>query len=60
MKKDVRLYNLIFPTFMLFTFNPLFWGISLAGNFIIDSIVLLIISLAVYKKLSISFYKKLL
>lgn len=42
MKKDVKLYNMILPPFMLFFFIPTLWIVSALGNFIIDSIVLLI------------------
>ena len=45
MKKDVKLYNMILPPFMLFFFVPALWIVSALGNFIIDSIVLLIISI---------------
>ena len=47
MKRDERLYNLIFPVWMLYTplaaaVSPLIWGILLAGNFVWDSAVLLL------------------
>lgn len=41
MKKDVKLYNVLFPLWMLLMF-PQMWLIVLPGNFIIDSLVLLI------------------
>ena len=41
MKKDVTLYNVLFPLWMLLMF-PVMWLIVLPGNFIIDSIVLII------------------
>ena len=41
MKKDVKLYNVLFPLWMLLMF-PQMWLIVLPGNFIIDSVVLLI------------------
>ena len=47
MKKDVKLYNVLFPFWMLLLF-PQMWLIVLPGNFIIDSLVLLI-SMAVLK-----------
>lgn len=56
--KDIKLYNMILPPFMLFALVPLFWLISLVGNFIIDSAVLLIISLVIYKSFSGKLYKK--
>ena len=39
--KEVRLYNVLFPFWMLMLF-PVTWLIVLPGNFIIDSLVLLI------------------
>ncbi len=58
MKKNIKLYNLIFPVSMFLTFAPSFWIISAAGNFIIDSIVLLFIILILCKKMDWSIYKK--
>ena len=46
-KSSVRLYNVLFPFWMLLLF-PQMWLIVLPGNFIIDSAVLLI-SLAILK-----------
>ena len=40
MKKEMRLYNVLFPFWMLLLF-PTVWCIVLPGNFIIDSIVLI-------------------
>ncbi len=40
MKKDFKLYNVLFPFWMLLFF-PWMWLIVLPGNFIIDSLVLL-------------------
>ncbi len=40
-KNDIKLYNVLFPLWMILFF-PLTWLIVLPGNFIIDSIVLLI------------------
>lgn len=40
-KKDIKLYNVLFPLWMLLLF-PQAWLIVLPGNFIIDSAVLLI------------------
>ena len=58
MKKQVKLYNMILPPFMLLTFTPWLATISLIGHFIIDSIVLLIISMIVFKKINGKFYIK--
>lgn len=41
MKQEVKLYNLIFPIWMLWIF-PLTWLVILPANFIIDSLVVLI------------------
>lgn len=46
-KNDIKLYNVLFPLWMILLF-PLTWLVVLPGNFIIDSIVL-IISMAVLK-----------
>ncbi len=56
MKKDVKLYNMIFPPFILITFTPWFFVFSLVGNFLIDSAVLTVIMLVVFKKFDRSFY----
>lgn len=39
MKNDIKLYNVLFPLWMLLMF-PVTWLIVLPGNFIIDSLVL--------------------
>lgn len=57
-KGEVRLYNMILPPFMLMMFLPKLWFISLVGNFIIDSVMVLIISLIMFRKVSGVFYKK--
>lgn len=41
MKKEIKLYNVLFPLWMLLLF-PQMWLIVLPGNFLIDSLVLLI------------------
>lgn len=56
--KETKLYNMILPPFMLFLFVPFLWLVSFFGNFIIDSIILLIISIFIYKKFTIQLYKK--
>ncbi|MBQ7504863.1 MAG: hypothetical protein IJT79_06060 [Ruminococcus sp.] len=56
MKKDYKLYNMIFPPFFLIGLTPWFWGASIIGNFVIDSLVLLIIILIVFKRLDFKFY----
>ena len=57
-KGEVRLYNMILPPFMLMMFLLKLWFISLVGNFIIDSVMVLIISLIMFRKVSGVFYKK--
>lgn len=47
MKKDVTLYNVLFPFWMLLLV-PSLWLIVLPGNFLIDSLVLLA-AMAIYK-----------
>ena len=57
MKKEVKLYNLIFPVWLLFIF-PIAWLVIVPANFIVDSLVLLL----GMKKINIidkkGFYKK--
>ena len=59
MKKN-KLYNMIFPVYPMFIsmfFPPLIFLI-LGGNFIIDSLLMLIISKICFKKISGMFYVK--
>jgi hypothetical protein len=56
-KKDVKLYNVLFPFWMLLLF-PQVWLIVLPGNFIIDSIVLIIGMAALKIADKKQFYKK--
>ena len=60
MKKDLKLYNFIIPPFLIVLFSPFYLGASIIGNFIIDSAVLLLVSLIAYKRLNFRFYKKLI
>jgi hypothetical protein len=46
-KNDIKLYNVLFPFWMLMMF-PVAWLIVIPGNFIIDSLVL-VISMAILK-----------
>lgn len=46
-KRNIKLYNVLFPFWMLLLF-PQFWLIVLPGNFIIDSLIL-ILSLIILK-----------
>ena len=47
MKNDIKLYNVLFPFWMLLLV-PSLWLIVLPGNFVIDSLVLLA-AMAIYK-----------
>lgn len=58
MKKDYKLYNMIFPPFLIIGLTIPYLITSIVGNFIIDSAVLLLISLIVYKRLDRGFYIK--
>ena len=49
--KKTKLYNMILPPFMLFTITPIHWFISMVGNFIIDSAVVLILFYIFFKKI---------
>lgn len=40
MRREIRLYNVLFPVWMLFLW-PMVWLVILPGNFVIDSLVLL-------------------
>ena len=55
--KDIKLYNVLFPFWMLLLF-PQMWLIVLPGNFIIDSLVLILsmVALKVFGKKQ--FYKR--
>ena len=57
MKKQVKLYNVLFPLWMLLLF-PQMWLIVLPGNFIIDSLVLIISMKILGFTEKKSFYKK--
>ncbi len=56
-KRDIRLYNALFPLWMLLIF-PLSWLVVLPGNFVIDSAVLLLSMLALKIADKKSWYKK--
>ncbi len=59
MKKTVKIYNVLFPLWMLLAF-PVMWLVVLPANFIIDSVVLLILMkiLKISQELRVKFYKK--
>jgi hypothetical protein len=56
-KKQIRLYNVLFPVWMLVTM-PVIWYIVIPGNFIIDSLVLILALKALKVENRKSFYKK--
>lgn len=41
MKREIRLYNVLFPIWMFYLLPTVVWPIILPGNFLIDSFVLL-------------------
>ena len=57
MKKDVKLYNVLFPVWFLMLI-PLVWVVVLPGNFLIDSIVLLIAMKCLQIQERKTFYKR--
>lgn len=57
MKKQIKLYNVLFPVWMLILF-PQMWLIVLPGNFIIDSLVLLFSMMALKITERALFYKQ--
>ena len=57
MKKDVRLYNVLFPAWFLMLI-PTVWLIVLPGNFLIDSLVLVAAMFALKVGEKKQFYKK--
>ena len=54
---DIKLYNVLFPFWMLLLF-PQMWAIVLPGNFIIDSIVLIISMFVLKMSEKMRFYKR--
>lgn len=56
MKKQIKLYNVLFPVWMLMLF-PQMWLIVLPGNFLIDSLVLLLGMYALRLTEKKAFYK---
>ena len=56
-KKQVKLYNVLFPFWMLLMF-PQVWIIVLPGNFLIDSLVLLICMYALKTESKMPYYLK--
>ncbi len=60
MKKDTTLYNVFFPFWMLLKLSPLGWGLTLFGNFIVDSfILLLLLKIFKFAQIKKSFWKRI-
>ena len=57
MKKDVKLYNVLFPVWMLVTL-PYLWYIVIPGNFLFDSLVLILVIRKMKLEPRWEFYKK--
>lgn len=57
MKKEIKLYNVLFPVWMLILF-PVTWLVVIPGNFVVDSLVLLICMKALKIDDKKAFYKK--
>ena len=57
MKKEIKLYNVLFPIWLLMLF-PVCWLFIIPGNFIIDSLVLIISMYALKINDKKQFYKK--
>lgn len=55
--KEIKLYNMILPPFMLFLFLPEWWIGSIVGNFIIDSVVMILLIFIMFKKFNFKVYK---
>ena len=59
-KKEIRLYNLLFPIWMFFIWPSILWLILLPANFVIDSVVLLLAMYALRLENRYPFGKKAL
>lgn len=57
MKKEIRLHNVLFPFWMLMLF-PQIWLIILPGNFLVDSVVLILSMIFLKINDRKEFYKK--
>lgn len=57
MKKDVKLYNVLFPVWMLMTI-PQTWVVVIPGNFLMDSLVLIFAMMMLKMENRKEFYKK--
>ena len=41
-KKETRLYNVLFPVWLMYLWPTVIWLISIPGNFLVDSLVLIL------------------
>ena len=55
--KETKLYNVLFPFWMLLML-PWLWGVVIFGNFLIDSLILLVCMLSLKMAAKKQFYKK--
>ena len=61
MKKDVKLYNIIFPMWSIYFYGAFFlplWGILLMANFIVDTLVLFLLFWKLKLSEKAALYKK--
>lgn len=56
MKKNIKFYNVLFPLWMLLMF-PQTWLIVIPGNFVVDSLVLLVSMYLLKIQEKVKFYK---
>ncbi len=56
MKKDYRLYNMVFPPFFAFLLTPWFTAVAIVADFIIDSVILIILTRFFFKSFDWRFY----
>ena len=57
MKREVRIYNVLFPFWMMMLF-PVTWAVVIPANFVIDSLVLIAAMFALKLASKKDFYKK--
>lgn len=57
MKKNIKLYNMVFPTYVTMFFPPMIF-LTIIGDFLIDTVVTLILCHVIFRKTSKDFYVK--
>ncbi|MEE0875200.1 MAG: hypothetical protein UIH27_17290 [Ruminococcus sp.] len=57
MKRNIKLYNMVFPMYFLLHLEPLYWVCIVAANFLIDSAVLLLGTRLLYKRFRLDIWK---